>query len=136
VAFGQSVTCRATNNTLIFVIEHDPQDGADDVSGDRSLAFIIGRYLKQKAVVSPHYATFNMLSTIEDVQDIETLRVHDGGVPRMAGFRYHLCATLKRTNQCEDRKLSIGTCCVTDCFGCPCRTEKYTPIMCPQRGLI
>jgi hypothetical protein len=52
------------------------------------------------------------------------------------GFRYHLCATLKRTNQCEDRKLSIGTCGVTDYFGCPCRTGKYTPIMCPQRGLI
>ena len=38
------------NNTLIFVIEDDPQDGADHVSGDRSLAFIIGPYVKQGAV--------------------------------------------------------------------------------------
>jgi hypothetical protein len=86
VAFGQSVTCRATNNTLIFIIEDDLQDGADDVSGYRSLAFIIGRYLKQKAVVPPHYVTFNMLRTIEDVRGIETLGVHDAGVPRMAGL--------------------------------------------------
>src|SRR5450755_3828108 len=40
------------NNTLIFVIEDDPQDGADHVSGDRSLAFIVGPYVKQSAVVS------------------------------------------------------------------------------------
>jgi DNA-binding beta-propeller fold protein YncE len=72
------------NNTLIFVIEDDPQDGADHVSGERSLAFIIGPYLKQKAVVSAHYATVNMLRTIEDVLGIETLGVHDAGVPPMA----------------------------------------------------
>ena len=58
-------------NTLIFVIEDDPQDGADHVSGERSLGFIIGPYVKQKAVVSTHYATVNMLRTIEDVLGIE-----------------------------------------------------------------
>ena len=68
------------NNTLIFIIEDDPQDGADHVSGDRSVGFVIGPYVKQGAVVSDHYATTNMLRTIEDILGIEKLGVHDAGV--------------------------------------------------------
>lgn len=71
-------------NTLIFVIEDDPQDGADHVSGDRSLAFIVGPYVKQNAVVSRHYTTVNMLRTMVDILGIEKLGVHDAGVPPMA----------------------------------------------------
>jgi DNA-binding beta-propeller fold protein YncE len=71
------------NNTLIFVIEDDPQDGADHVSGQRSVGFVIGPYVKQKAVVSTHYATVNMLRTIEEVLGISKLSVHDSGVPPM-----------------------------------------------------
>lgn len=71
------------NNTLIFVIEDDPQDGADHVSGNRSLGFVIGPYVKQGAVVSDHYATVNMLRTIEEVLGISKLGVHDAGVPPM-----------------------------------------------------
>jgi DNA-binding beta-propeller fold protein YncE len=71
------------SNTLIFVIEDDPQDGADHVSGQRSIGFVIGPYVKQKAVVSTHYATVNMLRTIEEVLGISKLSVHDSGVPPM-----------------------------------------------------
>jgi len=71
------------NNTLIFVIEDDPQDGADHVSGDRSLAFIVGPYVKQGAVVSDPYSTVTMLRTIEQVLGLPALGVHDAGVPPM-----------------------------------------------------
>ncbi len=72
------------NNTLIFVIEDDPQDGADHVSGDRSLAFIVGPYVKQGgAVVSNPYSTVSMLRTIEEILGVEKLSVHDSGVPPM-----------------------------------------------------
>lgn len=71
------------NNTLIFVIEDDPQDGADHVSGDRSVAFIVGPYVAQGAVVSNLYSTVSMLRTIEDVLGLEHLSVHDSGVPPM-----------------------------------------------------
>ncbi len=70
-------------NTLIFVIEDDPQDGADHVSGDRSLAFIIGPYVKQGAVVSNPYSTVSMVRTIEEVLGLPPLGVHDAGVPPM-----------------------------------------------------
>jgi YVTN family beta-propeller protein len=71
------------SNTLIFVIEDDPQDGADHVSGDRSLAFIVGPYVKQGAVVSNPYSTVSMLRTIEGVLGLRQLSVHDAGVPPM-----------------------------------------------------
>jgi len=71
------------SNTLIFVIEDDPQDGADHISGQRSVGFIIGPYVKHGAVVSTHYTTVNMLRTIEDVLGISKLSVHDAGVPPM-----------------------------------------------------
>ena len=70
-------------NTLIFVIEDDPQDGADHVSGDRSLAFIVGPYVKQGAVVSTFYTTVSMVKTIEQVLGLPPLNVHDAGVPPM-----------------------------------------------------
>src|SRR5271157_2874667 len=71
------------NNTLIFVIEDDPQDGADHVSGDRSLAFIVGPYVKQGAVVSDKYNTVTMLRTIEQVLGLPALSIHDAGQPPM-----------------------------------------------------
>lgn len=67
-------------NTLVFVIEDDPQDGADHVSGQRSVGFILGAYVKHGAVVSTHYATVNMLRTIEEVLGLSKLSVHDSGV--------------------------------------------------------
>jgi DNA-binding beta-propeller fold protein YncE len=71
------------SNTLIFVIEDDPQDGADHVSGQRSMGYIIGPYVKHNAVVSTHYATVNMLRTMEEILGVSKLSVHDSGVPPM-----------------------------------------------------
>jgi YVTN family beta-propeller protein len=70
-------------STLIFVIEDDPQDGADHISGQRSVGLVVGPYVKQGAVVSTHYATVNMLRTIEEVLGTNKLSVHDAGVPPM-----------------------------------------------------
>jgi hypothetical protein len=71
------------NNTLVFVVEDDPQDGADHVSANRSTAFIVGPYVKHGAVVSDHYTTPNMLRTIEEVLGTQKLSVHDSGVSPM-----------------------------------------------------
>jgi DNA-binding beta-propeller fold protein YncE len=71
------------NSTLIFVVEDDPQDGADHVSANRSNFYLIGPYVKQGAVVSTHYATPNILRTIEEVLGVGNLGVHDAGLPPM-----------------------------------------------------
>jgi hypothetical protein len=72
------------NSTLIVKIEDDPQDGADHVSGDRSICFLVGPYVKQGAVVSDHYSTVHVLRTIGMIFGLPPLGVHDAGVPPMA----------------------------------------------------
>jgi hypothetical protein len=52
-------------NTLIFVIEDDAQDGPDHMDAHRSIAYVVGPYVKQGAVVSQRYNTVNMLRTME-----------------------------------------------------------------------
>ncbi len=53
------------DNTLIFVIEDDAQNGPDHVDAHRSIAFVAGPYVKQGAVVSERYTTVSMVRTIE-----------------------------------------------------------------------
>ncbi len=65
------------DNTLIFVIEDDAQDGPDHVDAHRSTAYVVGPYVKQGAVVSTRYSTVNMLRTIEDVLGIDHLNLND-----------------------------------------------------------
>jgi YVTN family beta-propeller protein len=72
------------NDTLVFVLEDDSQDGPDHVDAHRSTAYIVGPYVKHGTVVSTRYATVNMLRTIEDVLGLEHLNLHDGGVAPMA----------------------------------------------------
>ena len=55
------------DDTLIFVIEDDAQDGPDHVDAHRSIAYVIGPYVKQHAVVSERYTTVSMVRTIEAV---------------------------------------------------------------------
>jgi DNA-binding beta-propeller fold protein YncE len=69
---------RYKDDTLIFVLEDDAQDGADHVDARRSLAFVVGPFVKQGAVVSKRYSTVSMLRTIEDVLGIDPLGLFDG----------------------------------------------------------
>jgi len=65
------------DSTLIFIIEDDAQNGADHVDARRSLAYIIGPYVKQKALVSSRYTTVSMMRTIEDVLGLKPLGLND-----------------------------------------------------------
>jgi DNA-binding beta-propeller fold protein YncE len=53
------------DNTLIFVVEDDAQDGPDHVDAHRSIAYVVGPYVKQGAVISERYNTVSMVRTIE-----------------------------------------------------------------------
>jgi DNA-binding beta-propeller fold protein YncE len=58
-------------NTLIFVVEDDAQDGADHVDSHRTIAFIAGAYVKQGAVVSTTYNTIDFIRTMEEVLGVK-----------------------------------------------------------------
>ena len=61
------------DDTLIFVVEDDAQDGPDHVDSQRSIAYVIGPYVKQGAVVSTHYSNPSMLRTIVDILGLEPM---------------------------------------------------------------
>ena len=74
---------RFRDDTLIFVIEDDAQDGPDHVDAHRSTAYVVGPYVRQGAVVSTRYSTVNMLRTIEDILGIGHLNLNDALQPPM-----------------------------------------------------
>lgn len=64
-------------DTLIFVLEDDAQDGADHVDAHRSPAWVIGPYVKKGAVVSKRYTTVSVLRTITDILGMDHLGMYD-----------------------------------------------------------
>ena len=71
-------------DTLIFAIEDDAQNGPDHVDAHRSIAYVIGAYVKQGAVVSQRYNTVSMLRTIEEVLGMKPLGLNDAMQSPMA----------------------------------------------------
>ena len=71
-------------DTLIFVIEDDAQNGPDHVDAHRSLAFIAGPYVKQRAVISKRFNTVTLLRTMEEVLGIKPLGLNDALQPPMS----------------------------------------------------
>jgi len=69
---------RFAEDTLIFIIEDDAQDGPDHVDAHRSIAYVIGPYVRQGTVVSRPYNTVSMLRTIEEVLGLEPMGLTDG----------------------------------------------------------
>jgi DNA-binding beta-propeller fold protein YncE len=72
------------DTTLIFVVEDDAQNGPDHVDAHRTLAFVVGPYVRQGAVVSAHYTTVNLVRTMEDVLGIHPMGINDALARPMA----------------------------------------------------
>jgi YVTN family beta-propeller protein len=70
-------------DTLIFVVEDDAQNGPDHVDAHRSIAYVIGPYIKQGAVISQRFNTVSVLRTIEDVLGLQPLGLNDALQPPM-----------------------------------------------------
>src|SRR5262249_43098249 len=76
------------DDTAIFVIEDDAQDGADHVDAHRSIAFVISKYSpgsKDKPFVdSRFYTTVNMVHTMEALLGLPPMNQNDAYAPVMA----------------------------------------------------
>jgi DNA-binding beta-propeller fold protein YncE len=75
---------KAADSTLVFVIEDDAQNGADHVDARRSIAYIVGPYVRHSALVSTRYTTINILRTIEAVLGLKPLGLNDAFAMPMA----------------------------------------------------
>ena len=74
------------DSTLIFVIEDDAQNGGDHIDAHRSIAFIAGPYVKQKALVSTPYNTVNFIRTMEAILGLDPLNLNDTVAKPMASM--------------------------------------------------
>jgi hypothetical protein len=75
------------DDTAIFVIEDDAQNGADHVDAHRSIALEISKYSPraEKPYVDHHfYATVNMVRTMEALLGLPPMNLFDAHAPLMA----------------------------------------------------
>jgi hypothetical protein len=72
------------NNTLIFVVEDDAQDGGDHVDSHRTVALVAGPFVKQGVVISTPYNTINLLRTMEEVLGLPPMNLNDALAAPMA----------------------------------------------------
>jgi DNA-binding beta-propeller fold protein YncE len=75
------------DDTAIFVLEDDAQDGADHVDAHRSIAFAISKYSPRgdQPFVDHHfYTTVNMVHTMEQLLGLPPMNLFDAHAPLMA----------------------------------------------------
>jgi hypothetical protein len=71
------------SDTLIFIVEDDAQDGPDHVDAHRSVAYVVGPYVKQGAVVSERYTTVSMIRTMEAILGIQPSSIYSAATAPM-----------------------------------------------------
>lgn len=63
--------------SVVFILEDDAQNGPDHVDAHRSPAFVIGPYVKRKAVVHTMYSTSGFLRTMELILGLPPMSQYD-----------------------------------------------------------
>jgi DNA-binding beta-propeller fold protein YncE len=88
LAFGQIVEAlslsRFWQETCIFAIEDDPQDGWDHVSGYRTTAYVMSPYTRRGEVVSTQYNQTSILRTIELILGLPPMNQMDATATPMS----------------------------------------------------
>ncbi len=75
------------DDTAVFVIEDDAQDGADHVDAHRSTALVISKYAPrpEKPFVDSHfYTTVSMIHSMEELLGLPPMNLFDAHAPLMA----------------------------------------------------
>jgi YVTN family beta-propeller protein len=73
-AFSKS---RFWNNTVIFVVEDDSQNGVDHVSAYRTVSLVISPYSRLKSVNHTYYTQPSMVRTIEQILGMPPMNIQD-----------------------------------------------------------
>jgi len=72
------------SNTVIFVMEDDPQSGYDHVDGHRSICLVISPYTKRGQTVSAFYNQAGVLHTMEQIMGLPPMNQQDAMAPLMS----------------------------------------------------
>jgi YVTN family beta-propeller protein len=71
------------SNTVIFVMEDDPQSGFDHVDGHRSICLVISPYTKRAQTISAFYNQAGVLHTMEQIMGLPPMNQQDAMAPLM-----------------------------------------------------
>jgi DNA-binding beta-propeller fold protein YncE len=97
------------DDTAIFVLEDDAQDGADHVDAHRSIAFVISKYSPGSAAqpyVEHHfYTTVNLIHTMETLLNLPPMNQNDAYAPVMGQI---FSGTGNQAYQADYRNLKNG----------------------------
>jgi len=78
------------DDTAIFVLEDDAQDGADHVDAHRSIAFVVSKYspgsAAQPNVEHRFYTTVNLIHTMETLLGLPPMNQNDAYAPVMGNL--------------------------------------------------
>ncbi len=122
---------RYASDTLIFIIEDDAQDGADHVDAHRSIAFVVGPYVKQGVLEHQRYTTVNMLRTITDVLGLDHLSLFDATQRPMSSIfdlkqsRWSYAAQVSSLLLARDVTLGIGSATAASAVLHPTHNARY-----------
>jgi phospholipase C len=71
------------NQSVVFIVEDDAQNGADHVDAHRSTAYLAGGYIKRNFVDHTLYTTASMLRTMELILGMEPMTQYDAAATPM-----------------------------------------------------
>jgi YVTN family beta-propeller protein len=71
------------SNTVIFLIEDDPQGGYDHVDGHRSICIVVSPYTKRGETVSAFYNQTGLIHTMEQIMGLPPMNQMDASGPLM-----------------------------------------------------
>ena len=71
------------NESAVFILEDDAQDGADHVDAHRSTAYVAGGFVKRHFVDHTMYSTTSMLRTIELILGLPPMSQYDAAAEPM-----------------------------------------------------
>ncbi|NDA62567.1 MAG: hypothetical protein EBX50_11045 [Chitinophagia bacterium] len=71
------------NQSAIFILEDDAQDGPDHVDAHRSTAYLAGGFVKRHYIDHTMYSTSSMLRTIELILGLEPMSQYDAAAEPM-----------------------------------------------------
>lgn len=88
LALGQVIEAishsRFWTNTVVFVIEDDPQSGYDHVDAHRSICLVVSPYTRRRAVVSTFYNQAGVIHTMERILGLPPMNQQDAMAPIMS----------------------------------------------------
>lgn len=95
-------------NTLVFLTEDDAQSGADHISAHRTLALMMGPYIKKDVLVKRRYSQISIVKTIEAVFNLPPMSQWDANAkviingytkkPDYKPYKYAKLTVKKRLN--------------------------------------